>query len=182
MAASVNQWKARNADPAALAEVASFPVRIIDLGGRNLGMAAPGVIFLDDNAGGFGWSRVNPTEVIAHEMGHLLGYEHDEHDSVMHETLVIGRRSFETAVAQAMTTRSTAALVGLPATSATTPTGTIQKQPALIRGAQAARPAASRTIDSQSLQHFFNKTAKSTAANDVLRAKVLVDALKSRKR
>src|SRR5262249_59995115 len=87
--------------------------RIADLGGLTLGKAAAGgVIWLDDNAAGWGWfidptprddsefttpgnqgeqGRMDLLTVLEHEVGHLLGRGH-EATGVMQETLTAGTR------------------------------------------------------------------------------------------
>tara|TARA_R110002111_G_scaffold260623_1_gene332140 strand:+ start:50290 stop:54438 length:4149 start_codon:yes stop_codon:yes gene_type:complete len=95
-------------------------VKVVDLPGRTLGRAVPGTIYLDVNAAGHGWfiddtpldhsefafnsqlslialpenaaaGRVDLWTVILHELGHLVGYEH-ETEGVMAETLSPGVR------------------------------------------------------------------------------------------
>src|SRR5205823_940742 len=46
------RWRAAGVDTSALH---GLDVRVTDLGGRTLGKAADGVIWLDDNAAGWGW-------------------------------------------------------------------------------------------------------------------------------
>ena len=103
------RWQAAGADTAALHGI---DVRIADLGGLILGMAAGGVIWLDDNAAGWGWfvdatpgkdtefdrpgdqgeqGRMDLLTVLEHEIGHLLGHDHDA-EGVMQETLTAGSR------------------------------------------------------------------------------------------
>lgn len=104
-----HRWQAVGVDTSSLSNLA---IRITDLGGTTLGMAAGNTIWLDDNAAGWGWF-VDPTPgddsefttpgnqgeqdkmdlltVIMHEMGHVLGYEHQD-DGVMQETLSAGTR------------------------------------------------------------------------------------------
>ncbi|MCH9725870.1 MAG: hypothetical protein K0U86_13315 [Planctomycetes bacterium] len=95
-------------------------VKVVDLSGTTLGRAIPGTIYLDVNAAGHGWfvdstpldhsefsvdsqlslialpesaaaGRVDLWTVILHELGHLMGYEH-EAEGVMEETLAPGVR------------------------------------------------------------------------------------------
>ena len=87
-------------------------IRIMDLGGNYLGMAHGHTIWLDDNAAGWGWfvdatpwddsefitpgnqgeqNRMDLLTVLIHEIGHVLGHEHDE-GGVMAETLTAGTR------------------------------------------------------------------------------------------
>ncbi|MDF1746236.1 MAG: hypothetical protein P1V19_21225, partial [Gimesia sp.] len=95
-------------------------VKVVDLSGTTLGRAVPGTIYLDVNAAGHGWfvdstpldhsefsvdsqlslialpesaaaGRVDLWTVILHELGHLMGYEH-EAEGVMEETLAPGVR------------------------------------------------------------------------------------------
>lgn len=95
-----------------LSALPAFDIRIADLGGTTLGLASGNTIWLDGNAAGWGWF-VDPTpwddaefttpgdqgeqhhmdllSVLTHEIGHLLGYEHDQ-KGVMQETLSAGER------------------------------------------------------------------------------------------
>jgi hypothetical protein len=103
------RWKAAGVDTSALGKI---DVRIADLGGRTLGRAADGMIWLDDNAAGWGWfvdrtphndseftrrgnqgekNRMDLLTVLEHEVGHLLGYDH-EATGLMQETLGAGTR------------------------------------------------------------------------------------------
>jgi hypothetical protein len=92
----------------------TFDVRIADLPGTILGVTTPGVIWIDQNAAGHGWfidatpgndqefvvagnpltaGRVDLLTVVAHEMGHALGLDHDDDDrDVMAEALPTGVR------------------------------------------------------------------------------------------
>jgi hypothetical protein len=109
LAEALARWQAAGIDPAALN---GFAVRIADLGGLRLGKAFGGVIWLDDNAAGWGWfvdptprndsefttpgnqgeqGRMDLLTVLEHEVGHLLGRCH-EAEGVMQETLGAGLR------------------------------------------------------------------------------------------
>jgi PAP2 superfamily len=103
------RWRAAGIDTSALGKV---DVRIADLGGLTLGKVADGIIWLDDNAAGWGWfvdrtprndsefvkagnqgeqNRMDLLTVLMHETGHLLGRDH-EATGVMQETLTAGTR------------------------------------------------------------------------------------------
>jgi hypothetical protein len=79
---------------------------IVDLPGLTLGQAIGDTVYLDVNAAGFGWfvdaagttpgDRIDLLTVVAHEVGHWLGFEHDdaqgESPTLMSATLAAGAR------------------------------------------------------------------------------------------
>ncbi|QDT97284.1 Calx-beta domain-containing protein [Gimesia aquarii] len=99
----------------------NIDIEIVNLTGNTLGRAVTGTIYIDVNAAGYGWfiddtpgdhsefeqsshlslialpdsdaaGRVDLWSVIMHELGHLLGYDH-EAEGVMQETLAPGIRN-----------------------------------------------------------------------------------------
>jgi hypothetical protein len=109
LAEATSRWQAAGADISALSKI---DIRIADLGGTTLGLASGNTIWLDDNAAGWGWfvdatpasdlefvlpgnqgeqNRIDLLTVVMHELGHLLGHDH-EADGVMAETLAAGVR------------------------------------------------------------------------------------------
>lgn len=109
LAEAYRRWQLAGVSPTALAGI---NVQVADLPGNLLGQAAGGTILLDRNAAGWGWfvdatprddaefflagnqgerDRMDLLTVVMHELGHALGYDHDE-GGVMAETLAAGVR------------------------------------------------------------------------------------------
>jgi hypothetical protein len=106
---AIRRWAADGADVSALA---GLDVRVADLGGATLGLASGQTIWLDDDAAGWGWfldatpaddaeflaagdqgeqGRMDLLSALVHELGHVLGHDHDE-GGAMAETLAAGER------------------------------------------------------------------------------------------
>ena len=119
VAEAIARWQEAGAAPQGLAALSHVDVRIADLSGPLLGMAGTGVITIDQDAAGYGWfidptpaddsefgavaqgparGRVDLLSVVAHELGHELGLDHDDGDDVMAEALPVGVRRVPVAV------------------------------------------------------------------------------------
>jgi hypothetical protein len=83
---------------------------IADLPGNELGLSLGNTVWIDADAAGLGWSvedslgardarTVDLITVIAHELGHILGFEHSETDGVMRPTLATGTRALPSSFA-----------------------------------------------------------------------------------
>jgi hypothetical protein len=85
VAAAQAAWIAVDAD----ADYAGVTFAIGDLPGLILGLTVERSITIDANAAGWGWSRLDLLTVVRHELGHVLGLDHDDADRfpVMAETL-----------------------------------------------------------------------------------------------
>jgi polyvinyl alcohol dehydrogenase (cytochrome) len=109
LAEAIARWQAAGADVSSLANV---QIAIADLQGTILGQAIGRTIVLDVDAAGWGWfidptprddsefsrpgdqgeeGRMDLLTALMHEVGHILGHDHDE-GGVMHETLAAGTR------------------------------------------------------------------------------------------
>jgi hypothetical protein len=107
---AIRLWVAAGAKPANFKGV---DVQIVDLPRSRLGLAAADTIWLDKDAAGHGWfidptpadssefpatpgsaayGKVDLLTVVAHELGHVLGYEDAGSDGLMAEYLGTGER------------------------------------------------------------------------------------------
>ena len=88
-------WAAAGVDSHRLDALSLVEVQIAELSGSLLGMASSSdVIWIDRNAAGYGWgdAGVDLLSVVTHELGHKLGFDHDDAHlhNVMAATLAPG--------------------------------------------------------------------------------------------
>jgi hypothetical protein len=110
---AIARWGAAGVAPARLRALSQVTVGIADFPGPWLGMAFPGVIWIDRNAAGYGWyidptpaddaefpaapggpayGKVDLLTVVAHELGHELGFDDNAGDGLMGVFLAPGTR------------------------------------------------------------------------------------------
>jgi Ca2+-binding RTX toxin-like protein len=113
--AAISHWIDTLGDgDARLASLGGVRFSVADLAGDALGYAEGGSILIDENAAGYGWStgsndefgRMELLTVLTHELGHVLGFGHDETDTyrVMDAYLGAGGRAAADPVPQPATT------------------------------------------------------------------------------
>jgi hypothetical protein len=106
------RWAATGLTSVQLHQLQNLSFQIADLGGTTLGLAVGSTIMVDDNAAGWGWfvdptpgndsefttpgnqgeqNRMDLLTVLMHEMGHVLGQNH-ESTGLMAESLAEGER------------------------------------------------------------------------------------------
>src|SRR5262249_60089919 len=113
-AAAIARWAAAGISPQQLSVLSHATFQIDNLGGSDLAWERQGVITLDRTADGYGWfidptpssdsefapgvvnspsgGHVDLLSVVAHELGHLLGYGEDDSNGVTGEYLAPGVR------------------------------------------------------------------------------------------
>ncbi|HKS60779.1 MAG TPA: hypothetical protein VJT13_03715, partial [Xanthobacteraceae bacterium] len=75
-----------------LAALSNVTVQVGNLPGDRLGLTLGSTIYIDVDAAGRGWQAMDLLSVVTHELGHVLGLDHDDADTtpVMNETLDAG--------------------------------------------------------------------------------------------
>jgi Ca2+-binding RTX toxin-like protein len=82
-------------DDGRLAVLNRMNVQFGNLPGDRLGLALGVNVYIDSDAAGRGWQTMDLLSVVAHELGHLLGFDHNDAGAVpvMNETLEAGARN-----------------------------------------------------------------------------------------
>ena len=109
---AVARWVAAGIAAEQVEALRAVRVEVANLTADTLGFSVPGVVWLDADAAGWGWfvdatpeedsefttpgdqgeqNRMDLLTVLMHELGHVLGHDHDE-GGVMAETLAPGQR------------------------------------------------------------------------------------------
>jgi uncharacterized repeat protein (TIGR01451 family) len=93
VAQAVNYWRGHGVAADDLHALDNVSVELTSLAGGELGLEAPGHIWIDRTAAGWGWSvnggQMDLPSVLTHEVGHALGFEHSD-TGVMAATLAPG--------------------------------------------------------------------------------------------
>jgi hypothetical protein len=96
---ATRQLAAAGLDPQLAEDIGRLEFRIVDLSGDRLGSTFGDLVWIDLDGAGSGWSvdpvavspgegRVDLLSVVMHELGHVIGLDHDE----LGETLDAGER------------------------------------------------------------------------------------------
>jgi WD40 repeat protein len=138
LAEAAHRWQAAGIDSSRLAAV---EVQVANLGGATLGQASGNTIRIDATAAGWGWfvdptpgddaefttpgdqgeqGRMDLLTVLAHELGHVLGFEHADTDGVMDTVLPPGVRRLPSA-GTTVKDPTVAQLLPLPAMTPSSP-------------------------------------------------------------
>lgn len=83
---AIGIWTTTGLSAADVNALQSVNVQIANLPGNRLGQATRSLITIDDDADGYGWSlygtnslgRMDLLTVVLHELGHVLGHDHDD--------------------------------------------------------------------------------------------------------
>ena len=102
---AIRLWELTGLTPAQRGLLEHAPVHLADLAPGYLGLTGGGAVWVDADAAGYGWSadptggdpvernRMDLLSVVAHELGHVIGLDHDADESnVMGDTLAPGER------------------------------------------------------------------------------------------
>lgn len=92
---AISHWAAGGVASHRLSTLSNVNIQVADLSSSLLGMASSSdMIWVDRDAAGFGWGSagVDLLSVVAHELGHKLGFEHASGHDVMAATLAPGVR------------------------------------------------------------------------------------------
>jgi hypothetical protein len=104
VASALELWAAAGLDAGTLQDLSRTTVTIAPLPAPYLGLAAPGAIYLDPTAEGYGWfpatsataappsDRIDLLTVVTHELGHLFGLMDGNGTALMASTLGAGVR------------------------------------------------------------------------------------------
>lgn len=96
-------WANSGLNSSQIQTLRSLQVGIVELPGAQLGASLGGTILIDRDAAGYGWNvdleseipasqSMDLLSVVLHELGHELGFHHDDDLEAMFETLAAGTR------------------------------------------------------------------------------------------
>jgi hypothetical protein len=132
---AINNWRAAGFSNYDLHALDNVTVQVTNLSGGLLGLEAPGHIWIDASAAGWGWSinggLMDLQTVVTHEVGHVLGFgDHLGGNDIMTTTLNAGMRRLPEAPSSTGTGAATAGVSGgfvvsVGASPAVAPTGVL---------------------------------------------------------